>query len=112
LQDDSLIHENLVEKNGKIRCFGAINTTELTLEPLTTLFQKHRTCTYLLVIPEGVLLDELLVTGWDSSYSFDEAIIRYALLKKGAVVKAVGEFDDIETGLVTLGYSKVIKLLS
>lgn len=111
LAEGSSKYETLIVKNGKLKFFGAISATELKLESLVDLFKNYRTCTYLLMVPKAECPNELLNKGWGASYSFDEELLKFALLNQGALIKSVGEFDDAVTGLIALGSSKTTQFI-
>lgn len=104
--------ESSLKLGGKIKYFGAKKLCGIPLQFLTALFKINRTCTYLLILPKQVTPDELINNGWCPTHSFDENILRFSLLNKGVVIKAFGEFDDLESSLVAIGDQEVVEILS
>jgi len=106
----SELHEKLIECDGKLKFFGAAKIADQSIESVAEAIAQ-KSCSYVVVLPQNTDIKETLRKGWHSDYSFDKQLIEYVIKNNGLLFKAVGEFDDLETGFVGLASPDLITKL-
>lgn len=103
-------YEELLEKDKKIRFFGAKSLSELSLES-TVKALAAEPCSYLVALPEQADIKTALNLGWEVFDGFDKSLLEYVMANEGLMFKLIGQFDDIESGFVGVGSPDLIKSL-
>jgi hypothetical protein len=103
--------EEMVKYDDKLKYFGAKEISELSAESVVkALAEEH--CAYLAVLPESTDLKEMIEHGWNIDGGFDNALLDRVSSESGLLLKAVGEFDDVECGFVAVGEDELIKKIA
>lgn len=103
--------ESMLKTDGKLKFFGAAHITDLTLTSVAKVLLEER-CTYLLAMPSHALIDDLVEMGWSGGFRDDANLLDCVNRKGGVIFSKVGEFDDIERGLVAVANPRVLKILA
>ncbi len=103
-------YEEMLERDNKLKFFGAILLSELSIESVVKTLNEE-SCSYIVALPESANIKEALCLGWDIHGGFDKDLLRYVINNKGIIFKVVGEFDDPENGFVGLGVPELLKNL-
>lgn len=104
-------YEHVVEAAGKLKYFGGKLISKKSSESVIKAIDEEQ-CAYIMILPGGIAVEELFSKGWSCESNFDEKLLEFVARHNGAVLKAVGEFDDIEAGFVAVGKWSLIKALS
>jgi len=104
-------HEEVIEGDGKLRFFGAKLFSELSIKSVISAIEEER-CSYLVFLPESISLEPALLKGWNVYNGFDEDLLKFTLDNEGVIFKAVGEYDDPDSGFVGLGSPRLISILA
>jgi hypothetical protein len=99
--------EDAVEKDGKIKFFGAVRLNESVL-PLVELTMTPRPCAYIVAVPNGSDHNFPLSSGWLGLWNKDSHLIKSIAAADGIVMQRTGFFDDPEIGLLALGSPTVL----
>lgn len=102
------LHEELVDCDGKLKFFGATKISDQSIESVIETSAIERS-SYVMMLPRNIAVREILCNGWSSDYTFDKKLIGYVFENSGLIIKAVGDFDDPETGFVGLASPDLIK---
>lgn len=102
--------EKMHESYEGLKFFGAKLISELSAESVVqTIAEEH--CAYILALPKDVGIRDLLSKGWKVDGGFDTGVLEFIIENDGLVLKAVGEFDDIESGFVGIAKPVLVKTL-
>lgn len=102
--------EVMIHSEGKLKFFGATNLSELAPENAAQFLLKEQ-CAYIVALPRGLPLHTLLELGWAGELPVDCAIISHVVEANALLLKRIGEFDDLERGLVAIGAPPVVNAL-
>lgn len=101
-------HEQILERKGRLKFFGAKRISELSIESvIKSIAEEH--CSYLVALPENSDVKLALHNGWCLDNVFDKKLMQYVLDNNGVLLKIVGEFDDVESGFVGLGDMELLE---
>lgn len=103
--------EVMVEYGGKLKFFGAVKISELSIGSVANALSQER-CAYLAALPSHVSPEMIITDGWSGDLEEDFKLISYAMKEKGLVLRRVGEFDDVEKGLIAVGETALIERLA
>jgi hypothetical protein len=102
--------EIMLESAGKIKFFGAMRLSELSVNSVVhTLLEEH--CTYLVALPYDRPPQGVLEIGWSGNLAEDYDTVIYVSTLGGLLLKSVGEFDDNERGVVAIGQPGLVTAL-
>ncbi len=107
----SLLIEDKVELNGKLKFFGAAQLSWLSIESAVNVMAEE-TCSYIIVIPEKLGIKELISKGWNDCEVIDLDLLGKVVENNGLLLKAIGHFDDPEAGFLGLGSPDLMKELA
>ncbi|MBV1882726.1 MAG: hypothetical protein KUG82_13895 [Pseudomonadales bacterium] len=102
--------EELIVSDGMLRFFGAKSISELSIESVVKALSEER-CSYFLALPQDTDIKVALHLGWDVHDGFDKGLLRFSVENGGLLFKAIGEFDDPESGFVGLGEPELVQKL-
>lgn len=103
--------EVILERDGKLKFFGAALVSDAALAAVTKALLVER-CTYLIALPAHIAVNNLVALGWSGSLREDVALLDNVNRTGGVIISKVGEFDDIETGLVAIANRAIIEKLA
>ena len=84
--------------------------SELSIESAVKMIAEEP-CSYLVALDADSDIGAAIHSGWETSDFIDEGLLSYVAKNNGLIFKAVGEFDDPESGFVVLGELELIKKL-
>ena len=102
--------ENMVESNGKLKFFAATCMSEQSIESIVKAIAEEP-CSYILAVPNSFDIDSVLCNGWKVSDCIDSNILSNVVHNHGLLFKAIGAFDDQESGFVGFGMPELITKL-
>jgi hypothetical protein len=102
--------EEIVERDGKLKFFGAAQLSELSIESIVSLMAEE-SCSYLLAVPEEFGIQAITTRGWDACGTIDSSLLCSVVENNGLILKMIGTFDDPETGFVGLGMPDLVRKL-
>lgn len=102
--------EYIVEAEGKIKFFGALRLSKLSIETVASVLETER-CSYVAALPKGFDVRVALDRGWSGDVEEDLSFHYLLSEKQGLLFKKVGEFDDGERGFISVGLSEQISVL-
>lgn len=102
--------EEVVEAEGKLKFFGAALVSDLSIGLAARLLLNER-CTYLAAVPDSFEVQQLLPVGWTGQLEQDLVLLDHLSACGGLLFKRMGEFDDLEKGVVAIGSSALIDRL-
>ncbi|VTU35322.1 hypothetical protein RA8CHR_05188 [Variovorax sp. RA8] len=102
--------EVMMQSEGKLKFFGAARLSELAAEDVAQFLLKEH-CAYLVALPRDLPRHTLLELGWTGDLSSDSEIINHLVAADALLLKRIGEFDDLERGLLALGCPPVVNAL-
>lgn len=100
--------EEMILLNGKVKFFGAKLISELSIQSVVKALTKEH-CSYLIAVPEGTDVNDILRFGWEVFDGFDKNILQYVIENSGLIFKPVGGFDDPQSGFVGLGDPELVR---
>ena len=103
-------YEEMLEKDNKLRFFGAKELSELSLESTVNVLAIEH-CSYLLALPQQADIKTALSLGWEVFDGFDKNLLEYVIANEGLMFKIIGHFDDLESGFVGIGSPNLVKNL-
>lgn len=103
--------EVTLEAEDKLKFFGSAQISELSLVSVAKAMFEER-CTYLVALPEHASVSDLVAMGWTGKFHDDVRLLDYINRTDGVVVSKVGNFDDVERGLVAVAKPDVLKMLA
>ncbi|NWA29216.1 hypothetical protein HX866_30460 [Pseudomonas gingeri] len=98
------------EGNGKVKFFGALRLSRLSVESVLRLMLGERS-SYVAVLPSGFDIELALSIGWSGSFAEDLSFLHRVSECGGLLFKCVGEFDDRERGFVSVGQLESMQAL-
>lgn len=105
-------YESVVEADGKLKFFGAVRLSELSIATVIDVIVDER-CSYIVALPKNFEVQSALNIGWSGNLSEDFGLCCCVCEQKGLLIKQVGEFDDRERGFVSIGLpGRIEKLLN
>ncbi|WP_434704942.1 hypothetical protein J3P85_03565 [Pseudomonas sp. Z1-12] len=102
--------EYIVEAEGKIKFFGALRLSKLSIETVASVLEAER-CSYVAALPKGFDVQIALDKGWSGDVEEDLSFHYLLSEKQGLLFKKVGEFDDGERGFISVGLLEQISVL-
>ncbi|WP_335945380.1 hypothetical protein [Pseudomonas sp. G166] len=102
--------EYIVEEEGKIKFFGALRLSKMSIGTVANVLEAER-CSYVIALPKGFNVQVALDKGWSGDVEEDLSFHYLLSEKQGLLFKKVGEFDDGERGFITVGSSELIRVL-
>lgn len=103
--------EVTVERDAKLKFFGAVQVFDASIGSVVQLL-LHERCAYLVAVPNQFDIQGLLDEGWIGDLAADSDLILRLSGGGGVLFKSVGEFDDLEKGLVSIGKPFLIDQLA
>lgn len=103
--------EVILESDGKLKFFGATLVSDPALAAVTKALLEER-CTYLMALPVHISINKLVALGWSGRLREDVALLDNVNRTGGVIISKVGEFDDIERGLVAIANPGVLEKLA
>lgn len=104
--------ESVVEAYGKLKFFGALRFSELSIASLIDVIVEEP-CLYIAATPKAFEFKCILDVGWSGSVAEDFSLCCQVCEENGLLFKQVGEFDDHEWGFISIGSPEIMeKLLS
>ena len=104
--------ESVVEACEKLKFFGAVRLSELSIATVIDVIIEER-CSYIAATPRTFGFKRILDVGWSGSVAEDFSLFFHVCEENGLLFKQVGEFDDHEWGFISIGLPEIIeKLLS
>lgn len=104
--------ESVVEACEKLKFFGALRLSELSIATVIDVIIEER-CSYIVATPKSFDVKRILDVGWSGSVGEDFSLCSHVCEENGLLFKQVGGFDDREWGFISIGLSEVTnKLLS
>ncbi|MGY4535553.1 hypothetical protein ACVW0Y_004708 [Pseudomonas sp. TE3786] len=85
---------------------GARLTCDLYDIAVKVLFAER--ASYIVAVPKGLDLDDLLINGWSGKLQSDIELVKFVSSRKGLVLKRFGDFDDPEGGFIAIGNPEII----
>lgn len=110
IKGGSHLQEHVVEGAQGLKFFGAVCISEASISGVVSAISVER-CSYLVMLPNGFDVGEVLSTGWSGNMREDFDFINCVCSKNGIVIGKFGDFDDEEKGLVAIGFPILIKQL-
>ncbi len=104
-------YEAMVEYDGELKFFGAKEISELSKTSVVRLMPEGL-AVYLALFPENADVEEIVRKGWLEARGFDGELLEGVIDQDGFLIKAVGEFDDVESGFVAVGETTLISELA
>lgn len=102
--------EYIVEEEGKIKFFGALRLSKMSIGTVANVLEAER-CSYVVALPKGFNVQVALDKGWSGDVEEDLSFHYLLSEKQGLLFKKVGEFDDGERGFISVGSSELIRVL-
>lgn len=102
LKGCDLEQELLVIRDGEIKFFCATRLSKISLSDVAKLILEER-CSYILAVPDGFDVNCALRIGWSGVMQDDLKYMEYVALSGGIILKALGEFDDPDSGFLCFG---------
>lgn len=99
-----------VEADGKLKFYGALRLSELPVRSVVDTVLAGYRC-YMVALPSDAGADIALSMPWSGIASEDLDFYRLICEVKGLLFKMVGEFDDPERGVVSIGAPILVKQL-
>lgn len=104
---DSRSQEIVVEIDGKLKFFGATCLSRSSIDTVIDALLEER-CSYLVAAPPNFDVSRALKVGWSGELSEDLSFFGCVFQSGGLVLKLIGEFDDFESGFVSVGSPEVV----
>lgn len=104
---DSRSQEIVVEIDGKLKFFGATCLSISSIDTVVDALLEER-CSYLVAAPQNFDVSRALKVGWSGELSEDLSFFGCVFQLGGLVLKLIGEFDDFESGFVSVGSPEVV----
>lgn len=101
----SIVHT--MERDGKLKFFGGIRLSDLSDGTILQAFLAER-CSYVAIVPIDVDMEEALFIGWSGKLSEDLMLFEYVAEGNGLLMAKIGEFDDLDRGVVAVGKRQVL----
>lgn len=101
--------ECIVEAEGKIKFFGALHLSKLSIETVANVLEGER-CSYVVALPSGFDVKVILDKGWSGDIEEDLSLCCLISESQGLLFKRIGDFDDGERGFISIGLSGVINV--
>lgn len=101
----SIVHT--MERDGKLKFFGGIRLSDLSDGTILQAFLAER-CSYVAIVPIDVDMEEALFIGWSGKLSEDLMLFEYVAEGNGLLMAKIGEFDDLDRGIVAVGKRQVL----
>jgi len=102
--------EVMCESNGKLKFFGAVQLSELSVQSVVQLLLEER-CAYLAALPSSIGPEDILNLGWSGELVEDSKVIECLVKRNGLLIKRTGEFDDEERGAIIIGIPELVRSL-
>lgn len=102
--------ESIVESNERLKFFGALRLSELSITTVVDVIVDER-CSYIVATPKIFELKRIIDVGWSGSVVEDFSLCCYVCEGSGLLFKQVGEFDDNERGFLSIGSPEIMKKL-
>ncbi|MBW3527068.1 hypothetical protein KO533_10910 [Shewanella sp. NKUCC05_KAH] len=99
--------EFLLESDGRLKYFGALRISEVSIESVAQLLLRER-CAYLALVPDHTELTQSLKKGWSGELYEDLSLLTCISQSNGLLLKRIGEFDDKEWGILAIGNQSVL----
>lgn len=107
IPDKNSLLEATQEIGEKLKFFGAKRLSRADIDFAIKVILEER-CTYLIALPSSEVPDGLISAGWQGDIDQDIELISEVRRLNGAIIKAVGEFDDIQRGLLYIGDPAIV----
>ena len=104
-------NEYVIEKQGQIKFVAAVKLSMLSIDSVAIIMEEEKN-SYLIALDKDDPVENIVKHGWDSSSFIDLELLMSVVETRGILIKAIGEFDDIDNGFALLGEQKIIKELS
>ncbi|WP_134667573.1 hypothetical protein [Pseudomonas viridiflava] len=101
----SIVHT--MERDGKLKFFGGIRLSDLSDGAILQAFLAER-CSYVAIVPIDLDMEEALLIGWSGKISEDLMLFEYVAEGNGLLMAKIGEFDDLDRGVVAVGKRQVL----
>jgi hypothetical protein len=101
----SIVHT--MERDGKLKFFGGIRLSDLLDGTILEAFLAER-CSYVAIVPIDLDMEEALLIGWSGKISEDLMLFEYVAEGNGLLMAKIGEFDDLDRGVVAVGKRQVL----
>ena len=101
----SIVHT--MERDGKLKFFGGIRLSDLSDGTILQAFLAER-CSYVAIVPIDLDMEEALLIGWSGKISEDLMLFEYVAEGNGLLMAKIGEFDDLDRGVVAVGKRQVL----
>ncbi|MCL1092085.1 hypothetical protein L2744_21295 [Shewanella profunda] len=102
--------EFLLESDGRLKYFGALRLSEVSIESVAQLLLREH-CAYLALVPNHTELAQVLKYGWSGDLFEDFSLLSCISKAHGLLLKKIGEFDDKEWGILAMGEPSVLSSL-
>jgi hypothetical protein len=102
--------EHAIEAEGKIRFFGGLCFSELSINTVADVLEKER-CSYIVALPKSFDVMSLLNRGWLGELKGDLDFLDAISKRGGLAFKKVGAYDDGERGFLFVGLPDVMENL-
>lgn len=99
-----------VEADGKLKFYGALRLSELPAQIVVDRILAGYRC-YIVALPSDAGVDITLSMPWSGNASEDLDYYCLICRKEGLLFKMVGEFDDPERGVVSIGSPNLVQEL-
>ena len=101
------IIDNTPKKYQKLKFFGATCLSRSSIDTVVDALLEER-CSYLVAAPQNFDVSRALKVGWSGELSEDLSFFGCVFQLGGLVLKLIGEFDDFESGFVSVGSPEVV----
>ncbi len=101
----SIVHT--MERDGRLKFFGGIRLSDLSDGTILQAFLAER-CSYVAIVPIDLDMEEALLIGWSGKISEDLMLFEYVAEGNGLLMAKIGEFDDLDRGVVAVGKRQVL----
>jgi hypothetical protein len=113
LRSPELGHQRSEKMKGsseRVKFFGTFRISPLSAYDAVNILLSEE-CAYIVALPEDNSPNDFLTVGWTGSLNSDGDLLSTLININALLVKKVGEFDDPEVGLLTIGSPHLIESL-
>lgn len=93
-----------------MKFFAATCFSELSIDSITKAIAEEP-CSYIVAVPDSFDINSALCNGWDTSDYVDCNILGNVVQSGGFLFKAVGAFDDQDSGFIGFGMPELVTQL-